>query len=185
MKLVLALVAALVIGVGVIGFLLIDPFGDESDPAASLRLSGTACERLAGLAGYLAETDDSVNDFLLDLGQQAAGISKGRRALDDLVRGGRNRITGKGFKRPFDDGSSGQVRHFVGYVRASMFGGSNVTRWIGEHLRHDPADSPDGRLGDEGIEFAQDLIGGRLSPSDASGWLRNRLCRAPRPPLPE
>jgi hypothetical protein len=62
-----------------------------------------------------------------------------------------------------------------------MFGGTFVTRWISEHLRHDPGDSPDGRLGDEGIEFAQDLIAGRLELSDASSWLRTRLCRRPGP----
>jgi hypothetical protein len=182
MKLVLALVAALVIGAGVIGFLLIDRSGDESDRTPRLHLSGTACERLAGLAGYLAETDGNVNEFLLDLGKRGAGISEGQQAAADLVRGGRNRIPGKGFKGPFDDGSGGQVRHFVGYARASMFGGTNVTRWIGEHLRHDPANSPDGRLGDEGIEFGQDLIGGRLELSEASSWLRNHLCRRPSRP---
>jgi hypothetical protein len=162
-----------------VAYLVVDPFGDESDPTASLHLKGSACERLAGLADYLADTDDSVNDFLLDLGQQAGGISKGRKALADLARGGRNRIPGKGFKQRFDDGSIGQVRHFVGYVRASMFGGADVTRWISEHLRHDAADSPDGRLGDEGIEFAQDLIAGRLELSEASAWLRTNLCRRP------
>jgi hypothetical protein len=183
MRVLLAVVVLLLAGAAVLAYLAIDPFADESDPTARSHVSGTACERLAGLAGELADADDGVSDFLLDLGQQAAGISKGRRALADLVRGGRNRIPGKGFKRRFDDGSSGQVRHFVGYVRGSMFGGTNVTRWIGEHLRHDPANSPDGRLGEEGIEFAQDLTGGRLSLSDASGWLRNRLCRAPSPPV--
>ena len=52
-----------------------------------------------------------------------------------------------------------------------------MTQWIGEHLRRDPADSPDGRLGDEGIDFAQKLVGGRLELSDASSWLREHLCR--------
>jgi hypothetical protein len=166
-----------VLGLIVLGYVLIDPFAKESDPTVSRHLTGTACERLAGLAGYLAATDDSVNEFLLDLGQQAAGISKGRRALADLARGGRNRIPGRGFRRRFDDGSSGQVRHFVGYARATMFGGANATRWIGEHLRHDPASSPDGRLGEQGIEFAQALTAGRLELSDASAWLLMRLCR--------
>jgi hypothetical protein len=180
MRALLAIGVACLLAAGaVLAYLAIDPFGDESDPTASLHLSGSACERLAGLADYLAETDDDVGDFLLDLGQQAGGISKGRRALADLARGGRNRIRGKGFKQRFDDGSLGQVRHFVGYVRASMFGGTNVTRWISEHLRHDAADSPDGRLGDEGIEFAQDLIAGRLELSEASAWLRTNLCRRP------
>jgi hypothetical protein len=63
-----------------------------------------------------------------------------------------------------------------------MFGGTTVTRWIGERLRRDPPDSPDGRLGDEGIEFAQELIARRLALSDSSGWLRNRLYRAPNSP---
>ena len=179
MRIALVIAAVVAIAAGVLGFVLFDPLGDESDPTRALHLEGTACERLAGLAGHLAETDDSVNQFLLDLGKQAAGISRGRQAVADLARGGSNRIPGNGFKRPFDDGSSGQVRHFVGYVRASMFGGANATRWAGEHLRHDPADSPDGRLGDEGIEFEQDLVAGRLELSDASAWLRNRLCRAP------
>jgi len=179
MKAVLAIVAVCVLGAGALAYFVLDPFGDDSDPTASLHLSGTACERLAGLAGYLADTDESVNQFLLDLGQRAGGISKGRRALADLARGGRNRIPGKGFKQRYDDGSIGQVRHFVGYVRASMFGGASVTRWISEHLRHDPADSADGRLGDEGIAFEQDLIAGRLALSDSSAWIRTNLCRRP------
>lgn len=180
MKALLAIGLACLLGASaVLAYLAIDPFGDDSDPTASLHLSGSACERLAGLADYLAVTDDNVNEFLLDLGRQGAGISKGRRALADLARGGRNRIPGKGFKQRFDDGSAGQVRHFVGYVRASMLGGTNVTRWISEHLRHDSPDSPDGRLGDEGIEFAQDLIAGRLELSEASGWVRAHLCRRP------
>jgi hypothetical protein len=182
LKILLAIAAACVLGAAVLAYLAIDPFGDTSDPTASLHLEGTACERLAGLAAYLGASDDNVNEFLLDLGKQAGGISKGRRALADLARGGRNRIPGKGFKQRFDDGSVGQVRHFVGYVRASMFGGTDVTRWISENLRHDAPDSPDGRLGDAGIEFAQDLIAGRLQLADASTWLRDHLCRrAPSP----
>ena len=183
MKALVAVAVVALIGAGVLAYLVVDPFADDSDPTVSRHLTGTACERLAGLAGQLAETDDSVNQFLLDLGAQAGGIGKGRRALADLARGGRNRIPGTGFKHRFDDGSVGQVRHFVGYVRASMFGGTDVTRWISAHLRHDPPDSPDGRLGDEGIEFAQDLIAGRLELSEVSSWLRTRLCRLPAAPI--
>ena len=40
-------------------------------------------------------------------------------------------------------------------------------------------------LGDEGIEFAQDLIAGRLELSEASSWLRERLCKQPQPALGE
>jgi hypothetical protein len=185
MKLLLAVAAVCLVGAAVLAYVAIDPFGDDSDPTVQRHLTGTACERLAGLAGELAESDDSVNEFLLDLGQQAGGISKGRRALVDLARGGRNRISGKGFKHRFDDGSVGQVRHFVGYVRASMFGGGDVTRWISTNLRDDPQDSPDGRLGDEGIEFEQDLIAGRLDLSETPDWLRDRLCRPPSAAVPD
>jgi hypothetical protein len=52
-----------------------------------------------------------------------------------------------------------------------------VTRWIGERLRRDSPNSPDGRLGDEGLDFEEDLIAGRLELEDASDWLRSRLCR--------
>jgi len=182
MKVLLALGAVLLIVAGVVAYLVIDPFTDESDPTVSRHLTGTACERLAGLAGQLADTDEGVNAFLLDLGQQAAGIRAGQRGLADLARGGRNRIPGKGFRHPFDDGTRGQVRHFVGYVRAAMLGGTNVTRWIGEHLRRDPPNSPDGRLGDEGIEFTQDLLHGKLELSGVSDWLLGRLCRPPKAP---
>jgi hypothetical protein len=177
MKALLAIAAVCVLGAAAVAYLIVDPLGDDSDPAASLHLRGTACERLAELAGYLAETDDDVNEFLLDLGQRAGGIRKGRRALADLARGGRNRIRGKGFRKEFDDGSDGQVRHFVGYVRASMFGGTTVTRWISEHIRDDAPNSADGRLGDEGIAFEQELTAGRLELSDVSTWIRSRLCR--------
>jgi hypothetical protein len=179
MKLLFAFAAVCLIGFAVLAYLALDPFADDSDPTAQSRITGTACERLAGLAGELAENDDSVNAFLLDLGHQAGGISTGRRALVDLARGGRNRIPGKGFKQRFDDGSIGQVRHFVGYVRASMFGGGDVTRWISEHLRHDPPNSADGRLGEEGIEFEQALVAGRLDLDETPDWLRGRLCRRP------
>ena len=187
MKALVAIGVVGVLGAAVVAYLAVDPFGENSDPTTSLHLSGSACERLAGLTGYLAASDDSVTEFLLDLGQQAGGISKGRRALADLAHGGRNRIPGKGFKQRFDDGSVGQVRHFAGYVRASMFGGTSVTRWISEHLRHDAPGSPDGRLGDQGIEFAQELIAGRLELSGASTWIRAHLCRRPaaEPYLPQ
>jgi hypothetical protein len=182
MKVALALGAVLLIVGAVAAYFVIDPFADESDPTVSRHLTGTACERLAGLAGELAETDDSVNDFLLDLGEQAGGIRPGRRGLTDLARGGHNRILGKGFKRPYDDGTRGQVRHFVGFARATMYGGASPTRWISEHLRRDAGDSPDGRLGDEGIEFTQELLHGGLELSGVSDWVRTRLCRPPKPP---
>jgi hypothetical protein len=188
MKLLVAI--ALLLAAGALGYLLLDPFGDDSDSvgdgsnsvagtgeARTEPLTGTACQRLAGLAANLAVRDRTPERFLIDLGKQGAGIRPGRSALIDLARDGRNMILGRGFRSEFDDGTRGQVRHFVGVARASMFGGSVVTRWISEHLRRDPADSPDGRLADEGIGFAHALLAGRLEPSAASGWIRERLCK--------
>ena len=196
MKLLVAIV--LVLAAGAAGYVLLDPFADDShsvagaghapvagagersaaDAARTEPLSGTACQRLAGLAANLAVRDRIAERFLIDLGQQGAGIRPGRFALIDLARDGRNIILGRGFKREFDDGTRGQVRHFVGVTRASMFGGSALTRWISENLRRDPAGSPDGRLADEGIDFAQALLAGRLELSEASEWIRATLCKA-------
>jgi hypothetical protein len=190
----------LVLAAGAVGYLLLDPFSDNSDSVAGAGhdsvptadrdsvagsddartkpLTGTACQRLAGLAANLAVRDRTAERFLTDLGQQGAGIRPGRFALIDLARDGRNIIIGRGFKREFDDGTRGQVRHFVGVARASVFGGSALTRWISENLRRDPAGSPDGRLADEGIDFAQALLAGRLELSEASEWIREKLCKA-------
>ena len=196
MKLLVAIV--LVLAAGAAGYVLLDPFADDShsvagaghapvagagersaaDAARTEPLSGTACQRLAGLAANLAVRDRIAERFLIDLGQQGAGIRPGRFALIDLARDGRNIILGRGFKTEFDDGTRGQVRHFVGVARASMFGGSALTRWISENLRRDPAGSPDGRLADEGIDFAQALLAGRLELSEAPEWIRETLCKA-------
>jgi hypothetical protein len=189
MKPVLAIVA--VLAAGTLAYLLLDPFGDGSDSTVDAGatptsapepsdepLSGTACQRLADLAANLAPRDRSAERFLIDLGQRGAGIRPGRMALVDLAHDGRNVILGRGFKSEFDDGTRGQVRHFVGVARASMFGGGSLTRWISENLRGDPADSPDGRLADQGIDFAQALLAGRLDVSEASNWIRERLCRS-------
>jgi hypothetical protein len=195
----LLVVIVLVLAAGLAGYLLLDPLGDDSDSVAGAGrasvagsaegsagdggeartepLSGTACQRLSGLAANIAVTDRSPERFLVDLGKQGAGIRSGRFALIDLANDGRNIILGRGFRPEFDDGTRGQVRHFVGVARASMFGGSALTRWISENLRRDPADSPDGRLADEGIDFAQALLAGRLEPSEASAWIREHLCK--------
>jgi hypothetical protein len=174
---------AVVLAAGVAGYLVLDSSGEDSGSAGGSGgartepLSGTACQRLAGLAANLAARDRTAERFLIDLGQQGAGIRPGRFALVDLASDGRNVIVGRGFKSEYDDGTRGQVRHFAGVARASVFGGSVITRWISEHLRRDPADSPDGRLADQGIDFAQALLAGRLKLSAASGWIRDRLCK--------
>jgi hypothetical protein len=155
-------------------------FGDDRSPAGSGPDAAAHRDGLpaAGRPRGEPRRRTAPERFLIDLGQQGAGIRPGRFALIDLARDGRNIILGRGFKRAFDDGTRGQVRHFVGVARASMFGGSALTRWISENLRRDPAGSPDGRLADEGIDFAQALLAGRLELSEASEWIRETLCKA-------
>ena len=131
MRLLLAIGAVCLIGAGVLAFVLIDPLADESDPTVSRDLSGTACERLAGLAGRLAEADDSVNQFLLDLGQQAAASARGGRPSPTWPRR-RNRISGQGVQAAVR-----RRQHRRGpplrRLRARVdVGGTTVTRWIGE-----------------------------------------------------
>ena len=170
-------VGLVVLAAGAVAYFVLDPFADEGDPSTARHLTGSACERLSELAGQLAEENDKPAAFLFALGREAAGIRAGRRGLVDLARGGHNRLPGRGFQRRFDDGTQGQVRHFVGLSVATMYGGANPVRWISEHLRRDPEESPDGRLSDEGIAFARGIVTGALPLDRASVWLRAHLCR--------
>ena len=177
MRWLAALIAVALIAAAGLAYVVFDPFADESDPSARRALTGTACERLAQLAGQLAAEDDNPVVFLRSLGREAAGIRSGRRGLADLARGGHNRIAGRGFQRRFDDGTRGQVRHFVGLSVATLYGGASPVRWISEHLRRDPSDTPDGRLSDEGIAFAREVTTDRLPLEETPDWLRANLCR--------
>jgi hypothetical protein len=178
-----ALLAVLaVVGAGAALWYL-EPWADEDEPTVDLgdlqgELTGSACRRLAGLAARLAERDRGPLPFLRDFGRQAAGIRPPPRGFGDLARGGRNRIVGRGFLARYDDGSSGQARHFAGIAVATTFvGGANPTRWISEHLRDDPNNSADGRLTDKGIEFATELLRGDMELDQTPGWVLENLCR--------
>ena len=138
---------------------------------------GSACRQVAGIAAKLAETDPSPLVFLRELGQRVAGIRPPPRAFGDLARGGRNRVPGRGFLARFDDGTLGQARHFAGIAAATSFGGAASTRLISIFVRDDPEDSPDGRLTDEGIVFATEVLTGDLEIAESPGWLLDHLCR--------
>ena len=169
---VVALLAA-----AVVAFLVIDPFADDSDPAAQRGLSGSACQKLAGLAGQLAEEDPTPSAFLAALGTDGAGIRQGSRGFTDLLRGGHNRIRGRGFLARYDDGTDGQVRHFSGVAVATLFAGANPTLWISRHLRHDPKGSPDDRLSQAAVEFGTDVLAGRLALDETEDWILGHICR--------
>ena len=86
-------------------------------------------------------------------------------------------MPGKGFLNRLDDGTIGQGRHFAGIVAASTFGGGQATRLISIFARSDPLESPDGRLTEEGIEFAEQVIGGDLAVDETPQWILDNLCR--------
>jgi hypothetical protein len=150
----------------------VDPSGTEGE------LTGSACRRLAGVTARLAERDLSALELLRSLGSQVAGIRPPPRAIGDLARGGRDLLPGRGFLARYDDGSSGQARHFAGIaVATTIVGGGGLTRFISERFRDDPRGSADGRLTGAGIEFATELRDGDLSLDEAPAWVLKNLCR--------
>lgn len=135
-----------------------------------------ACERLAALASRIAPRDPSPRRFLTALGREAAGIRPGPAGLVDLARGGRNILVGHGFKRRYDDATTGQVRHFAGTAVAVATLGPSATVWVSEHLRGDPDRSADGRLTEAAARFADMVLSGALPVAEAGGWIERTLC---------
>jgi hypothetical protein len=140
-----------------------------------------ACQQLTALAEKIAGENPSLSpkEFILTLGEQAAGIRHGFRGLFDLLKGGTNLIPGGGFKPEYDDGSGGQVRHFVGIAVSSLRFGPKLTVWLSETVRRDPANTPDGRLTLVAVDFCQKLLKGELQVTTAGQWLRDHLCQPP------
>ena len=137
-----------------------------------------ACTALAESIDRLAQRGYSSRRFLTELGR-AAGVRRGPLWLTDAASGGRNRLRGRGFHRALDDHTDGQARHFAGTVAVAARLGGRVTRWLTVHVLRDPADSADGRLSDEAIEFVRLVRSGELAQADAAGWVRRRLCHDP------
>ena len=184
MKVIAGLLAALaILGAGAALWFAEPWAGDGSEGAdgdlvpLSGDYSGSACRQMAGLAAKLAEREQDTQDFLRAFGLRAAGIRRPPRGYGDLARGGRNLIAGRGFLDRFDDGTAGQVRHFAGIAAASTLGGGGATRFISIFVRDDPLASPDGRLTEEGIIFANQVLEGELAPAQTPEWLLEHLCR--------
>jgi len=140
-----------------------------SEPSACARLALTA-ERVGRLV------PDDARRFLVALGKEVAGVRRGPLALVDLAHGGRTKIAGTGFRPELSDGSRSQARHFVGVARSVTVLGPALTVWVSEHLRRDARTSADGRLSLLAVEFARELMSGRLPVDAAAGWIRSNLC---------
>jgi len=77
-----------VIGLVAVAYVVVDPFSgeSESDPTVSLGLTGTACQRLAGLADQLADQDPEPAAFLTALATTAPGSGPARAASRTFSR---------------------------------------------------------------------------------------------------
>ena len=155
--------------------------GDLISPATSDELkrdlTGSACQRLGGLASLLAIETPNPQAFLRQLGREAAGIRPGPRAFVDLARGGDDLIPGRGFRGRYSDGSDGQARHFAGIAVAASYGGEQTTRLVSIFVRRDELNSADGALTEEGLAFARQIESGELPVSEGGAWILDRLCK--------
>ncbi|KQX05061.1 MULTISPECIES: hypothetical protein [unclassified Leifsonia] len=139
-----------------------------------------ACDSLAETATRLAAAGHRSRRFLVELGSAAGGVRSGPLWVIDAGLGGRNVLSGRGFRRRFDDGSDGQARHFAGLVAVSARLGAPLTRWLSVHVGRDHPDSADGRLTDSAIAFASGIRSGELAQSSAAEWIRRELCASRR-----
>ncbi|QIG42977.1 hypothetical protein G5V58_09580 [Nocardioides anomalus] len=140
-------------------------------------MTPNACHELAAAADRLAAAHPDPRTFLVELAREVAGIPRGTlTAWPALLLGGRNRLLGGGFRPELRDHTAGQARHFTGTARAVTVLGADRTRWLGVHARRDRPDSPDGRLSELAVVFADDLLAGRLAPADTGDWIRRHVC---------
>jgi hypothetical protein len=139
-----------------------------------------ACGELSALAGRLARRATAPRRFLVELGHEAAGVRTGPLWFVDAARGGRNALSGTGFRAEFDDSTRGQARHFAGIVAVAARIGPRLTRWLSVHVGRDAPDSADGRLTEKALEFAGLVNSGRLRPDAAPDWIAQHLCRSSR-----
>ena len=137
-----------------------------------------ACADLVHTTARVAADSSSPRAFLLQLGAEAGGVRRGPRWVMDAARGGRNRLSGRGFLRHVDDGTDGQARHFAGIAAVATRIGPRLTRWLSIHLGGDAPDSADGRLTDHALDFVRRTLDGRLAPHEAPEWIRRNLCEA-------
>lgn len=147
---------------------------DDSMPPETQSLS--ACADLVRVTSALGALNLRSKYFLRVLALLCGGIRPGPLGLYDLAVAGANLYPGQGFRPEFDDGTAGQVRHFVGIAASVTWVGVPATRFVSEQIRRDLADSPDGRLGEVAIRFAHLILTGALPTDRAAEWLETQLC---------
>jgi len=134
-----------------------------------------ACAALAESIARLADRGLSSRRFLRELGR-VAGVRRGPLWLLDAASGGTNLLRGRGFHPAVDDATDGQARHFAGTAAVAARIGGRLTWWLTRVVLRDGADTADGRLSREAIEFARQIRSGELAQVDAAEWVRDRIC---------
>ena len=176
MKVLLVIGAVCVIGAAVLAFVLFEPLAERP---TRHRAGSSPGPHVSGSPGWREAGAGRRQRQRIPARPGSAG-GRDQQGAEGARRPGARRTQshpGQGFKRRFDDGSSGQVRHFAGYVRASMFGGGNVTRWIGEHLPERSGRLPGRAPGGRGDRV-------RPGPDRRPAAALGGVCLAEYPPLP-
>ncbi len=140
----------------------------------------TACGALSVLSDLIVAClpDRTPRSFVHCLAEQAAGIRGGVLGIGDLIRGGSNHLPGAGLLSHYDDGTSGQVRHFCGIAASTERLGARLTVLLSERLRGDFPGTADDRLTKKAVEFTCLLLEGTLPLDEAGAWISKNLCSA-------
>lgn len=144
----------------------------------SAESSLTACAALSVLTHLIAAhlTADQPRMLIHRLAEQAAGIRPGLLGIGDLIRGGSNHLPGTGLLSHYDDGTSGQVRHFCGIAAAVERVGGSVTILLSERLLGDLPGTADDHLTRKAVEFTDLLLTGELPMTVAGDWISTNIC---------
>lgn len=135
-----------------------------------------ACTILADRVDSLAETNPRPRALITALAAEAAGIRRPPLGVLDLLRGGADRLRGRGFRRPYDDGTRGQARHFAGVAAATLYLGGGLAHLFLRTAGGDRPGSADDRLTTRAIEWSRLVRSGELPVTDAGAWIRREIC---------
>lgn len=135
-----------------------------------------ACSVLADRVEVLAASSPRPRALIAALAAEVAGIRPLPLGLLDLAGGGTNRVRGRGFHRPYDDGTRGQARHFAGVAGATLHLGGPLAHLLMRTAGGDPRGSADDRLTQRAVEWSRLLRRGELPVNGAAEWIRREIC---------
>lgn len=135
-----------------------------------------ACSALADRVDALAAASPRPRALLAAVAREVAGIRPWPLGLLDLASGGSNRIRGRGFAQPYDDGTRGQARHFAGVAGATLHLGGPLAHLLMRTAGGDHRGTADDRLTARAVEWSRLLRRGELPVAEAGDWIRREVC---------